>query len=199
MGFELSVVGGAPAPGLAERWRASLAAHGLLCEFHPDFAFGAWGGGFLPIKLSVVPGSFPAAERYGAESVVCGFEFDEQPYRWDGPLPGPPELAERLRQAGHLYEFRTSMGRDVGDLRLQCLGSAALSELVSGAVYDHQQGTYSFGPTALANAMREADEYEANWAQPHRWRMTEFAGFVRTEDGGAAGRGDAAGPAPRGR
>lgn len=57
-----------------------------------------------------------------------------------------------------------------------------MSELVDGAVYDPQQGEFFFGPSALANAMREADDYEANWAEPHQWQMPRFAGFVPTQD-----------------
>lgn len=186
MGFELSVAGRAPTPDLAQRWQTSLAAYGLLCEFHPDFSFGMWSGGFLPIKLSVVPNSFPLADRYGTDPVVCGFEFSEHANSDSHHPTEPPELFERLQDAIRLYEFRTAMGRNVGDLRLQCFGAAALAELTGGVVYDPQQGQYFFGAEAVANAAREADEYEADWARPDQWRLPKFAEVFRTEAEGTA-------------
>jgi hypothetical protein len=187
MGFELSVIGRDATPSLVRRWQASLAAHGLLCEFHPDFEFGAGHSGFLPIKLTVAPGSFPLADRYGTEPVLCGFEFSDRPYSYtfypDEPAR-PPELVERLRQAVWLYHFWTGAGRTVADLRLQCFGAATLAELVGGVVDDPQQGLYFFGPSAVANAAREANEYEADWAQPQQWQLPKFADEgLHTEEG----------------
>jgi hypothetical protein len=182
MGFDLSVIGREATPNLVERWQASLATYGLLCEFHPEFEFGAGDGGFLPIKLTVVPGSFPLAERYGTEPVVCGFEFYEHPYSYKGEPDGPPELVERLRQAVRRYAFWTGARRSVADLRLQCFGAATLAELTGGVVNDPQQGLYFFGPAAVANAAPEASEYESDWAEPRQWQLPKFADVFRTED-----------------
>ena len=101
--------------------------------------------------------------------------------------------------AGQLCEYRTAAGRDIGELRPQCLGSITLSELVEGAVYGPQQGAYFFGPFALANAMRAADESRANRAQPHQWRMPRFAGFVLSVPRTKARPNEAAGPPAEGR
>jgi len=171
MAFELSVLGRAPTPDIVTSWQARLAAHGLLCEFHLGFAFGSWEGGFLPIKLVVIPGAFPLAERYGPAPILCGFEFDIHPVS-DVHLPsrGAADLLERLRKADWHYYFRTTIGRNVGDLRLQCFGAATLAELTHGLVFDPHQGAYFVGPAALANAAREADSYEDNSSEPHQWQ-----------------------------
>ena len=52
------------------------------------------------------------------------------------------------------------MDRTAADLRLQCIGAATLALVTDGLVEDPQQGATFRSERAIANAQREANEYD---------------------------------------
>ncbi len=162
MGFELTVVPDKVPPDLRSRWQQALQEAGLTCEFHPSFQGADWPGGYLAIKVTGIgPDSFAAAWRYD-ESMpfICGFELE---------VSAADDAGGNAGSDTRLFVFRTGTGRSVADLRLQWFGAATLALLTEGEVEDPQRGELFRGGMALAQATREADEYEEKWAKPEDW------------------------------
>jgi hypothetical protein len=111
----------------------------------------------------VVPGAFPAASRYGAMAILCGFELDVS-------VPSTPAARTGV-ETRRYFSFRTPSSRSVADLRVQSFAAATLAVICEGLVEDPQQGASFRGDRAIANATREAAEYEAKWATEAQWQL----------------------------
>jgi hypothetical protein len=168
MGFDLIVMANRVPQDLPRAWEGALAQAGYGCTFDPSFKGVTWPGGFLPITIREIrSGLFPAAHKYGPLPFWCGFELDVRPAE-------PPQ--EKAGSGEHYYfSLSTSMGRTVADLRLQCFAAATLAAITSGVVEDPQQDAAFEGEEALANAAREANEYETKWAKPDQWAFPAIA------------------------
>jgi hypothetical protein len=191
LSFTLEVLAPSFPDDLGSRWPEALAKQGLSVEVYPRFRASTGGGRFLPFKLTVRAGAFPAAERYGPEPVLAGFELD---FSSTGPGEleelaegAEAELAGLLRSARAVAILRTAMGRTVADLRLQCFAAATLAKLCCGVVLDEQQGKYFFGSATLANASREAEAYEREPVPPEDWDLIAFPGWAALEPPGSEG------------
>lgn len=185
MSFGLSVYAPRFPDDLATVWQDSLLPHGLVVEVLPDFSPGAWRGGFLPFKVTVAPGAFKAADRYGRDSLLAGFEIafrsENSADLEEFAAEASPEAAAIYRKSRHSAYLGSSMGRSVADLRLQCFAAATLAIAASGLVSDGQRGEDFLGEAAIQNAAREADEYESSSGAPEDWDLTPFPGWAALE------------------
>jgi hypothetical protein len=178
MSFSLHVLAQRLPEDFVSRWKESLANYGLHCEFPPGLSLGEWRGGYLPVKLDVDPNAFPSAGRYGAQSLLAGFELDLSGTAsgWEA-LELPARLSERMRQVEREFFLETHLGRTVADLRLQCFAAATLAIITDGVLYDGQQGVYYFGEEGIEAAAREAGEYENNLSEEDEWENLVFPGW----------------------
>ena len=181
MSFGLSVYAPEWPGDLARVWQESLSRHGLVVEVFPGFSAAQWKGGFLPFRLVVTAGSFPAAERYGSEAVLAGFEVD---FRSENSADLEEVAAEASPEAAAVYRksrcsayFSSSMGRTVADLRLQCFAAATLALASDGLVSDGQQGKDFLGDAAIQNAAREADAFDQQPINEQDWDLMPFPGW----------------------
>jgi hypothetical protein len=169
-------------PGeLAKVWQDALSRHGLVVEVFPGFTVADWKGGFLPFKVIVKPNSFPAAQRYGGDPVLAGFEVD---FQLEDPADleefaaeAPAEVAAVYRKSRVSAYFSTSMGRTVADLRLQCFAAATLAVASGGLVSDGQQGKDFLGDAAMQNAAREANAFDEHPVAESDWDLVPFPGW----------------------
>jgi hypothetical protein len=135
------------------------------------------------MRVKVAQGSFPAAHRYGEGPIIAGFELDCFRNLQGGDEDDvSSELLERLERARWRFFLTTTMGRSVADLRIQSFGAATLAIVTDGTVFDGQQGRYFTGEAAIANAAREADEYEREWARPAQWDLCKFVRWPTPEE-----------------
>jgi hypothetical protein len=179
--FGLSVYAPEWPPDLGRVWQEALSRHGLVVEVLPGFSVPKWKGGFLPFRLVVRPGSFPAAERYGRDALLAGFEVGFQPEEAadleDFAAEASPEAAAVYRNARCSAYLSTSMGRTVADLRVQCFAAATLALACGGLVSDGQQGMDFMGDGAIQNAVREADDFDERPISERDWDLVPFPGW----------------------
>lgn len=80
-------------PGVDQDWINELEKYGMKCEFHPRFNFETWHEGYVPVKLELVPGFFPADHKFGEKPKRVGMYISIPQYfkpLQNGPLD--PEL-----------------------------------------------------------------------------------------------------------
>jgi hypothetical protein len=136
MSFELVVEIKSGVRNLRQLWQDEINSHGFAVEILPSFDQATWQGGFLPIKLSLIPDKY----LFGLPKVIqiSGFEIDFGP------------------ESAH---FRTAMGRTLVELTLQCYGAACLAVITKGIYHDPQSGESFEGPSAIRRADWEIMAY----------------------------------------
>src|ERR1700744_5096812 len=55
----------------------------MIWEFHPEFQFDSWGGGYLPIRLKLKSNG---SDHYPEDGVITGFEIDFDEYDYQQQL-----------------------------------------------------------------------------------------------------------------
>jgi len=154
---------------LRDRWQDALAVQGMSCEFRPDFDPDTWSGSDLVAKLTIAPGGFKGAERYGSVPFFtgCGMdlyhapEFEEQ--RSALLVQCKPPICTKLAKATQKFSFFTSMNRTTEAWRLQVFAAATLAQVTGGLFYDPQTSAFSTGDEAVKRATAETalEELEA--------------------------------------
>jgi hypothetical protein len=136
MSFELAVEYRQPIADVKAGLEAELMAQGIHVEVCPSFSPADWSGGFLPIKLTRLPDEY----LLGLPQVVqvSGFE------------------ATFSDISAHL---RTTMGRTIAELILQCHSAAALAVLSKGVYHDLQTSEAVPADSAVARARQEVFAY----------------------------------------
>ena len=178
MSFELAVAVPLHEENVVPRWQVELRRHGLDCEFFPGFTLHSWAGGHLPARLAINgTASFPFASRYGTAPILAGFELDKSEYGPTGLTRVLPRALQRFPKRGLHVGFRTAMGRSVADLRLQCMAAATLAALLGGIYSDPQSGLNLSAADAIPVALAEADQFEANPADPRAWNLVPFTSW----------------------
>jgi hypothetical protein len=139
MGFDLSVTMPRRPANLRGAWERALAAHGFEVEIFPTFDPATHGGGVLPFRVVRVP--HPLVGMKLDRPAVAAFEV-----RFDA-------------DGAHLW---TGVARTTLDFALQCVGAAALAELVGGEYVDHYSGVVYPSAEAFAVAEREVRSFVAS-------------------------------------
>ena len=137
MSFELTVAYDSQPDDLKAKWEEELKKLGIIVEICPDFDSSNWQGGFLPMKLVKLPEQY----HFGLTEViqVSGFEVDFTDV------------------SAH---FRTSMGRTIAELILQCTCAGTLAVITGGTYFDPQTGNSFEGSEAIARAHQEILDHE---------------------------------------
>jgi len=130
MAFELSAA-------LSKSIENEFAKLGIKLEICPGFELESWEGGFLPIRLIELP----------------------QEYLFNLPQLIQISGFELYYDQGHASS-RTTMGRTIAELILQCYFTAILTLLSEGTYIDPQTGDTYEGREALKRAHEEIMEYE---------------------------------------
>jgi hypothetical protein len=155
---------------LRDRWQDAFATLGMVCEFRPDFDPATWGGSDLVAKMSIKPGAFDGADRYGSVPFItgCGMElwhapeFDDE--RDDVTDRCPKPLRAKLGKATQKFFFTTSMGRSPDAWRFQVFAAATLTQITDGLFYSPQTSEFNTGEEAVKLAIAEAAELESQMA-----------------------------------
>jgi len=126
----------------------------------------------------VGPDAPPRIAARGAGPWLASIELDIADFdpSADDISWAPAPVQAILRNARHRFFFCTHMGRSALDLRLQCFAAATLTALAGGVLFDPQAGESFIGAAALANAEREAREFEAD-LEPEGWQFGPFPGW----------------------
>jgi hypothetical protein len=191
MSFDLFVYVPTLPDDLIPLWEAQLAHHGLICSFYPGFHPTTTPDNFIPVRVQVVPGAFPQADRYGTAPLYTELELDYEDAsgeyfpEWQASALryAPANLHSYLEQASCCLYFRTAAGRTLIEFRLQYFAAATLAVLTNGLVDDPQAGQYLVGADAIQKATVEADAYEAR-ADRDDWQLPVFNGWPDSLDNG---------------
>jgi hypothetical protein len=158
MSFDLIVERKSGVMNLCERWQDEINSHGFSVEILPSFDPATWQGGFLPIKLIVIPDKY----LFGLpkEIQISGFEV------YFGS------------QSAH---FRTASGRTIAELILQCYGAACLAVITNGVYHDPQTGESFEGEPTIQRADWEVIAYQPYMDQHARMQhvFTQWSDYAR--------------------
>lgn len=178
-------------PGLVQDWIDELEKHGMKCEFHPSFNFETWDEEFVPVKLELVPGLFPADSKFGKIPMRVGVNVSISRYfkpLQNGPLDpelvknSNPEAIQKLMKS-QVFVYCDEDVPLVGIIgwRFFIFAVATLGMVTDGAIiYDGLGGNRALtGQEAIELAIQECTETDLEaLKEPNRypadWEYVDF-------------------------
>ena len=184
MSFDLFVFVPFLPSDLTKQWEQSLPEFGLRCTFYPKYHPSTWRDCFAPVRVEVLPGSFPFADAYGSAPLLTEISLDDMDVvrgeytdiKTSALEDVPLRLHSALERATRCIHFHTAAGRIPLALRMQCFTAATLAVMTQSVLLDPQEGGYLAAQDAIEHARQVADDYE-RYSSPDDWDLTHFTAW----------------------
>lgn len=178
-------------PGVIQDWINELEKYGMKCEFHPSFSFETCKGGYVPFKLELVPGFFPADHKFEKKPMRVGMNILISRYfkpLQNGPLDpelernSNPDAIQKIMMSQVLVYFDEDVPL-VGIIgwRFYIFAIATLGMITDGAIiYDGLGGNRALtGQEAIKLAIQECTENDLEALKeptryPAAWKYVDF-------------------------
>lgn len=171
-------------PGLVKDWVVELEKYGMKCEFDPDFDFETWEEWYVPVKMEIIPGHFPADSKFSNTQMMVGLDISvtrlskkdltDLINSEDGENL-TIEAVERLRQCKTLIYFdEENRIKGLINWRFFIFAIATLGVITEGIlVCELMEGQLLTGSQAIALAIKECTRIELeSLKDPDRYPMT---------------------------